>query len=223
VTTPDSRFRFPEDRTAFVYQGTNQPILTPPRTALQLYADEHATALADVLWLDGSSIEFSTVYTGDDGLVPEFYGPLGAARVWVRVIGSGQPLYPLVAQYSELLANRPELETSSGRPDNAVGVPGAWCIDPIDHVLYGPKTEAGWPTQGIALAAPPGEGGRQSYTHNQQTASDEWVMDHPLAFEPSVTILDSFNEEVEGDISYPLASRVVARFTAPFSGRAVMS
>jgi len=95
-----TRYRFPQDRTTFVYGQDYSPILTPPRTALVIYADEALTVPADITDLGGMPIALSTLYT-DHGLIPEFLGPDDLARLWT---GSQGAAYPLDAQVVSLLA-----------------------------------------------------------------------------------------------------------------------
>lgn len=95
-----TRYRFPQDRATYVYGDDFSPILTPPRTALVVYADEALTTPADITDLGGAPIALSTLYT-DHGLIPEFLGPDGLARLWT---GSQGAAYPLDAQAASLLA-----------------------------------------------------------------------------------------------------------------------
>lgn len=95
-----TRYRFPQDRATFVYGQDFDPILTPPRTAIVVYADEALTVPADITDLGGASIALSTLYT-DAGLIPEFLGPDNSSRLWT---GSQGAAYPLDAQAASLLA-----------------------------------------------------------------------------------------------------------------------
>lgn len=90
-----TRYRFPQDRSAFIYGADYSPILTPPRTPIVLYTDQAGTAPADIRNLDGTSIALSTVYT-DHGIVPEFLGPDTVTMLWG--IPAGGVAYPFEAQ-----------------------------------------------------------------------------------------------------------------------------
>lgn len=63
----------------------------------------------------------------------------------------------------------------------------------------------------------------RTYIHNQITPTDEWVINHSLNKNPSVTITTEDNDVVIGEVSYPSSSRVVVRFTAGFSGSAYLN
>lgn len=94
-------------------------------------------------------------------------------------------------------------------------------IDISDHYVPvpGPQGEPG--AQG-----PQGEPGNAlasvAYVHVQDTASDTWVIDHPLLFTPAVTVLDSAGTQVHGDVQYA-PGRVVVTFTSAFGGTANLS
>jgi hypothetical protein len=62
-----------------------------------------------------------------------------------------------------------------------------------------------------------------TYIHTQIAADDSWVIDHGLDKYPSVTIVDSGGTQVEGDVTYPSADRVIVTFTAPFGGKAYLN
>lgn len=90
-----ARYRFPQDRSALIYGQDWSPILTPPRTALVIYADQGLTQLADLQDLDGGTVANSTVYV-NQGMIDEFLGPDGTTRLWAARTGS--TAYPLDAQ-----------------------------------------------------------------------------------------------------------------------------
>jgi hypothetical protein len=80
------RLHFPQDRSAFVFQGEGKPILTPPRTKVIIYADEGCTTIANIQDLAGVAITDSAIYTAE-GLLPEFLGPESVTQVWAKVVG----------------------------------------------------------------------------------------------------------------------------------------
>jgi hypothetical protein len=97
-----ARYTFPQDRSAFIYGNDYSPILTPPRTAIQVFTDHALTDLADILTPDGDPIALSTLYTVR-GLIPEFLGPEGHVRLWAGP--SEAEAYPLDAQATSLLGD----------------------------------------------------------------------------------------------------------------------
>ncbi len=62
--------------------------------------------------------------------------------------------------------------------------------------------------------------GDKTYVHYQNVQSDTWEIQHNLDKYPSVTVVDSANNIVIGDIRYIDANNVVITFTVPFSGKA---
>jgi hypothetical protein len=230
--TAVTRLRFPEDRLSFVYGPPGEPIRTPPRTAIKIFADEACIHPADIRSTSGADVPFSTIYTGDDGLLPEFLGPEPlVSTLWARVVGGTVDAYPLVAQYSEQLRQIPTLTSGDGPPPADLGVPGGHYIDrglepdpniPDHPTLYGPKTFTGWPTIGTPLVGPQGDPG-STFTWLQNAPSDEWVITYPMPYEPNVTTVDSSGTQIMGDVSYPLPGRIIVRWGAPESGRALLT
>jgi hypothetical protein len=230
-----SRFLYPEDRMSFVFGRPGEPIRTPPRTGLKLFLERTAQTPADILDLDGNPIPFSTVYTGADSLLPEFYGPPGfVSRIYARIVGGTADTYPLMAQYSDRLANLPMLVTGNGPPSDAVGAVGSFYIDqdldpadPNHHphpVLYGPRLIDGWPDEGVVLIGPQGEPG-SSFRWIQNTPALEWVITHPLTYRPNVATIDSAGMEFHSEVVYPPGQPqlVIVRNGAPESGEAILS
>jgi hypothetical protein len=97
-----TRYRFPADRATYLYGDDLAPILTPPRTAVVVYADQVLTTPADITTPEGQAIALSTLYTAH-GLLPEFLGPDAVTRLWTGI--QGGTAYPLDAQASSLLEN----------------------------------------------------------------------------------------------------------------------
>jgi hypothetical protein len=61
------------------------------------------------------------------------------------------------------------------------------------------------------------------YIHTQGVASAEWVIPHTLGGHPSVTIVDSANTAVFGEVQYDSTTQVTVYFTVPFSGLAYLT
>ena len=59
-----------------------------------------------------------------------------------------------------------------------------------------------------------------SYTHEQSVAADEWTINHNMNKKPSVTIVDSANTYVLGEVEYLDKNALVVRFKFPFKGKA---
>lgn len=65
-------------------------------------------------------------------------------------------------------------------------------------------------------------GTSQQYIHYQSLASDTWTITHNLNGFPAVTIVDSANTVVLGELSYTSENELVMRFAASFSGKAYL-
>ena len=62
-----------------------------------------------------------------------------------------------------------------------------------------------------------------TFTFNQQVASSEWTITHNLNKFPSVTIIDSADSVVYGEVQYNSANSLTISFTADFSGKAYLN
>lgn len=72
-----------------------------------------------------------------------------------------------------------------------------------------------------ATVAPGGGGGDLTYVHHQSLAASTWgPINHGLGKFPSVTVVDSADSVVIGDVEFVDANHVTLRFTAAFSGEA---
>lgn len=218
------RLRFPADRTSFIYQGSGLPILMPAGNGVIIYADSNATTLADIAYLDGTTIPDSKIFI-TNGLVPEFLGPTGhVLRVWARTVGSVGSPYPLDAEPSDISDATPLLVAGPGAPTDVMGTYGSMYIDTLNQLLYGPKTVT-WPTPGVPLSGSGSGGGSTSFVYTQGSPSATWTITNPFVYLPLVTIVDSAGSEVVGDISYPASpavSPIIVRFSAPFAGTALL-
>lgn len=58
------------------------------------------------------------------------------------------------------------------------------------------------------------------YVHQQNTPNSSWTIAHNLGKKPSVTVVDSADEVVHGQIEYIDNNTVTLTFAGAFSGRA---
>lgn len=66
---------------------------------------------------------------------------------------------------------------------------------------------------------PPGANGANAvYIHNQVTPSATWIISHNMGFKPSVELLNSGSQEIEGDVIHTSQNVTVAYFNTPISG-----
>ena len=61
------------------------------------------------------------------------------------------------------------------------------------------------------------------YKHNQSTPSEEWTVIHNLNKYPSVTIIDSADTVVYGEIIYVSENELKIKFSVGFSGKAYLN
>jgi hypothetical protein len=77
------------------------------------------------------------------------------------------------------------------------------------------------PEQVLNLVIPSGSGG--TYTYTQGTPASVWNITHNLGYRPQVSVIDSANSLVEGDIAYPTVDTMILTFSSAFSGVAYLS
>ena len=70
--------------------------------------------------------------------------------------------------------------------------------------------------------------GTPTYTHNQSAASATWTITHNLNKFPSVTVIDSGDSVVQGEILFNSANQLTLTFyagggTSAFSGKAYLN
>lgn len=91
------RLPFPQDNTAFRYDGPGTPIRQPGLVPITIYADEALTTLADIADLNNVAIAGSVITIGSDGLIPDFLGPNDNSSVlWALPVDG--VAYPLVVK-----------------------------------------------------------------------------------------------------------------------------
>lgn len=67
---------------------------------------------------------------------------------------------------------------------------------------------------------PPGPIGASAYVHQQQSPAATWTINHNLGLKPSVELLNSGSQEIEGDVVHTSMNQTVVSFTAAVSGLA---
>ena len=74
----------------------------------------------------------------------------------------------------------------------------------------------------IATAGPqgPGGGAGAAYVHTQASPSTTWTINHNLGFRPSVELLDSGSQEIDGDIAHPTTNQTVVTLNPATAGLA---
>lgn len=64
---------------------------------------------------------------------------------------------------------------------------------------------------------------RSSYEFTQSSPADTWVITHNLNKRPSITVLTSAGDEVEGAVTVNSLNQITITFCAPFSGSAILN
>lgn len=103
----------------------------------------------------------------------------------------------------------------------ATGLTGA--TGPIGEQGPVGTTGAIGPTGLTGATGPTGAAGDLNYKHTQGPASADWLVTHNLGKFPSVTIVDSAGEEVEGSVQHINNNSVRILFSAGFTGTAYLN
>lgn len=111
-------------------------------------------------------------------------------------------------------------------PGPTAGPPttGTWAL----HELYTDSDHTQWRctaagTPGTWVIHNASGGSDLTYTHVQDEPSDTWTIVHTLGKHPSVSVVDSANRKIEGEVEYPDVNTVVVRFLGAFSGKAYLN
>lgn len=91
---------------------------------------------------------------------------------------------------------------------------------PSNPVVVGPPGPPGPPGPAGELVSGSGD---LHYEHTQAVPSTTWDITHNLHKRPAVLVEDSAGDEVEGQIDFVTADRLVITFSAAFSGRAILN
>lgn len=75
----------------------------------------------------------------------------------------------------------------------------------------------------VGEQGPPGPSGAETYVYDQDTPSDEWVIQHNLDRYPSATVVDSAGSTIICDVQYDTVDQITIQFSAAFSGRAYLN
>lgn len=75
------------------------------------------------------------------------------------------------------------------------------------------------PTQTLSFVLPTAG----QYVHNQLTSSSTWNITHNLNYYPAVTVVDSGNNTVIGNVTYISENQLSVSFNATFGGKAYLS
>jgi hypothetical protein len=75
------------------------------------------------------------------------------------------------------------------------------------------------PTQTLNLVLPMAG----QYVHNQLVSASTWTITHNLGYYPAVTVVDSGNNTVIGNVTYISENQLSVSFNATFGGKAYLS
>ena len=65
-----------------------------------------------------------------------------------------------------------------------------------------------------------GDGAAGAYVYQQSTPATTWTINHGLGYRPSVELLDSGSQEIEGEVSHPTVNQTVISLSPATAGLA---
>ena len=100
--------------------------------------------------------------------------------------------------------------------DSSIGVaPGG-----LENQLLRKASDLNYDTEWVdPEAGPPGPAG-VTYVHTQASAAATWTINHNLGFRPSVELLDSGSQEIDGDIAHPTINQTIVTLNPATAGLA---
>jgi hypothetical protein len=131
--------------------------------------------------------------------------------------------------------NSVEVNSQKPRSSVTIGVPKKSVVEKIDQGPSGPPNvlTVGTVTLGTAAVTITGTTPAQvlnfvlpvsgSYIHTQSVSSATWTINHNLGFYPAVSVVDSGENVVIGDVTYISTNTLSVSFTASFGGKAYLS
>lgn len=60
--------------------------------------------------------------------------------------------------------------------------------------------------------------GLSAYVHNQITPSTIWTINHNLGYKPSVELMDSGSQEIDGEVSHPTINQTIVTLQPATAG-----
>jgi len=131
--------------------------------------------------------------------------------------------------------NSVEVNSQKPRSSVTIGVPHTSVVEKIDQGPSGPPNvlSIGTVTSGTAAVNITGTAPTQvinfvlpisgSYIHTQSASASTWTINHNLGFNPAVSVVDSGENVVIGDVTYITTNTLSVSFTASFGGKAYLS
>lgn len=130
-------------------------------------------------------------------------------EAWVKYsIEPGETYNPVPTEFYQIEENISEINAHPPVPD----ISGFWKIWNIPTHEYE-----------ISDIPLPTQSGDKTYTFVQTIAASTWVINHGLNKYPSVSVVDSGNNVVVGDVKYDSLNELTISFSSAFTGQAYLN
>lgn len=128
-----------------------------------------------------------------------------------------------MAEIIEVITEISTIEVEGEPIASVIEVPSESELELLEIQEQGPPGAPG-PQGAQGPQGPPGTAGSDiTYTHTQISAQSVWTVNHNLNKYPSVTVVDSGETVVIGDVDYTNANTLTIEFSAAFGGRAYLN
>jgi len=131
-------------------------------------------------------------------------------KVTIRSAGTAGPAGPAGTK----------ILSGPGLPSSVIGNVGDMWLNTNTSEIYGPKTEAGWPS-GVLFTGM--DTSLLGQVYDIPSPASVWEIQHDLGYNPNATCIDTAGTVIEGDISYPNENLIVIQFIGAVSGKAYLS
>lgn len=122
--------------------------------------------------------------------------------------------------YKTVVVTDTKIDTVEVHDPGVAGPPNSLSIGTVEVGETADATITGIPpTQTLNLVLPMAG----QYVHNQMVSASTWTITHNLGFFPAVTIIDSGDHVVVGDVTYISENQLSVSFNATFGGKAYLS
>lgn len=188
------------DDLPFEYTGTQQIIYKSPKSSILYFDSSDINNLIVMKNINGQGIEIASLYDMETGLYDRY----------TKMSYDDKNYIKLEENKFKLVLDGEEITFEPGSFNN------------YNELTNKPQIN-GITLQGNLTAEDLNINEDKNFVYTQNTASDTWTIQHNLNKYPSVTVIDSSNSVVDGDITYIDTNNLTIKFKGGFKGKATLN
>ena len=135
----------------------------------------------------------------------------GKKVIKANIIGDGMPIHANIIKANKTIKSQLAIV-----PSATIEQKGIIRIATDEEAIEGISTNTAITPHTLKITT-------ATYIHNQGEASDTWVINHNLGKKPSITIVDSADNVVEGAEKYIDENTIEIYFNGAFKGKAYLN